>query len=73
VFAKDPTSELGLLLPVRFEEVEPPGLLTTRVYVDLVGMNPADARAALLVLVQATFALFMFGRLSQTEQPLRCG
>jgi tetratricopeptide (TPR) repeat protein len=48
VFAKDPTGERGLLLPVRVEEVEPPGLLTTRIYVDLVGKNTANARAALL-------------------------
>ena len=47
VFAKDPTGELGVLLPVRVEEVEPPGLLTTRIYVDLVGKNTLDARAAL--------------------------
>jgi TIR domain/NB-ARC domain len=49
VFAKDPTGEGELLLPVRVEEVDPPGLLTTRIYVDLVGKNRADARAALLV------------------------
>jgi hypothetical protein len=48
VFAKDPTGERGLLLPVRVAEVEPPGLLTTRIYVDLVGKNTTDARAALL-------------------------
>ena len=35
-------------MPVRVEEVQPPGLLTTRIYVDLVGKNTADARAALL-------------------------
>src|SRR4029453_17316322 len=27
VFAKDPTGERGLLLPVRVDQVEPPGLL----------------------------------------------
>jgi tetratricopeptide (TPR) repeat protein len=48
VFAKDPAGERGLLLPVRVEEVDPPGLLTTRVYVDLVGKSTEDARAALL-------------------------
>jgi hypothetical protein len=48
VFAKDPTGELGLLLPVRVEEVEPPGLLTTRIYVDLVGKSTDEARAALV-------------------------
>jgi TIR domain len=47
-FAKDPTGERGLLVPDRVEEVQPPDLLTTRIYVDLVGKNTADARAALL-------------------------
>jgi hypothetical protein len=48
VFAKDPTGEHGLLLPVRVEEVEPPGLLKTRIYVDLVDRDATSARAALL-------------------------
>lgn len=33
-YAEDPGGERGLLLPVRVGEVEPPGLLKTRVYVD---------------------------------------
>jgi hypothetical protein len=45
---KDPLGKLGLLLPVRVGEVDPPGLLKTRIYVDLVGRDPASARAALL-------------------------
>ena len=44
----DPSGELGLLLPVRIGEVEPPGLLRTRIYVDLVGRDAQSARAALL-------------------------
>jgi TIR domain len=40
VFAKDPTGERGLLLPVRVEEVEPPGLLTRVCCVDC---GPAGA------------------------------
>jgi hypothetical protein len=48
VFAKDPTGERGLLLPVRVDEVDLPGLLRTRIYVDLVGKDNADARAALV-------------------------
>ena len=39
VFARDPTGERGLLLPIRVEEMDPPGLLTTRIYVDLVGRS----------------------------------
>jgi tetratricopeptide (TPR) repeat protein len=48
VFTKDPTGEQGLLVPVRVAEVEPPGLLASRVYVDLVGLDESAARTALL-------------------------
>jgi tetratricopeptide (TPR) repeat protein len=47
-YAKDPSGERGLLLPVRVGNVEPPGLLTTRIYVDLVGRDATSARSALL-------------------------
>jgi hypothetical protein len=45
---EDPTGERGLLLPVQVREVVPPGLLKTRIYVDLVGRDAASARQALL-------------------------
>jgi tetratricopeptide (TPR) repeat protein len=47
-FVKDPTGELGLLLPVRVQPCDPPGLLASRVYVDLVGADEAAAREQLL-------------------------
>jgi tetratricopeptide (TPR) repeat protein len=47
-FAKDPTGELGLLLPVRVQACQPPGLLASRVYVDLVGLDEQPAAAKLL-------------------------
>ena len=47
-YAKDPSGERGLLLPVRVREVDPPGLLKTKIYVDLVEREAASARAALL-------------------------
>jgi tetratricopeptide (TPR) repeat protein len=47
-YADDPSGEQGRLLPVRVDKVDPPGLLKTRVYVDLVNKNVAGARAALL-------------------------
>jgi hypothetical protein len=53
-FASDPTGEQGLLLPVRVEPVDPPGLLRTRVYVDLVGLDEASARSALLAAAGGT-------------------
>jgi hypothetical protein len=47
-FIKDPTGELGLLIPVRVQECAPPGLLASRVYVDLVDTDEATARRLLL-------------------------
>jgi len=53
-YAKDPSGERGLLLPVRVSDVDPPGLLTTRIYVDLVGRDARSARAALLAAAHGT-------------------
>jgi hypothetical protein len=47
-YAKDASGELGLLLLVRIDTVEPQGLLKTRAYLDLVDRDAATARAALL-------------------------
>jgi tetratricopeptide (TPR) repeat protein len=47
-FAKDPTGELGLLVPVRVQECLPPGLLASRVYVDLVDTDEPTAKQRLL-------------------------
>jgi TIR domain/NB-ARC domain len=47
-FAKDPTGELGLLVPVRVQPCEPPGLLASRVYIDLVDTEEPTARRLLL-------------------------
>ena len=38
-FAADPSGERGLLVPVRVQPCDPPGLLATRVYVDLVDVD----------------------------------
>jgi hypothetical protein len=51
-YAQDPSGERGLLLPVRVDKVDPPGLLKTRVYVDLVDQDAASARAALLAVAR---------------------
>jgi hypothetical protein len=48
-FAKDPTGELGLLIPVRVQQCQPPGLLASRVYIDLVDTDEDTARQRLLV------------------------
>jgi tetratricopeptide (TPR) repeat protein len=47
-FHKDPTGEARLLVPVRVQPCEPPGLLASRVYVDLVDTDEATARRLLL-------------------------
>lgn len=47
-FVKDPTGELGLLLPVRVQKCTLPGLLASRSYIDLVGRDGPAARRALL-------------------------
>lgn len=48
VMAKDPTSEKGILLPVRVRKCEPKGLLLALTYIDLVGLDEASARRVLL-------------------------
>jgi tetratricopeptide (TPR) repeat protein len=52
VFATDPTGELGLLVPVRVQDCQPPGLLASRVYVDLVGLEEEVAAARLRAGIQ---------------------
>jgi hypothetical protein len=47
-YAQDPSGEHGLLLPVRVDKADPPGLLKTRIFVDLVDQDAASAKAALL-------------------------
>jgi tetratricopeptide (TPR) repeat protein len=61
-YAKDPSGERRLLLPVRVSEVEPPGLLRTRIYVDLVGRDASSARAVLLAAMRGA-------RGKPTEEP----
>ena len=50
-FAADPSGERGLLVPVRVQPCHPPGLLATRVYVDLVDVDEVSARERLLAAV----------------------
>jgi len=47
-FGRDPTGEKGTLLPVRVGECKPEGLLPQIIYVDLVGLEEAADREALL-------------------------
>jgi hypothetical protein len=45
---KDPSGELGRLVPMRVQECEPPGLLASLVYIDLVDVGEEDAQRRLL-------------------------
>jgi tetratricopeptide (TPR) repeat protein len=47
-FADDPSGERGRLLPVRVGATEVPGMLKSRVYADLVGLDEKAARDELL-------------------------
>lgn len=47
-FVKDPSGEQGVLVPVRVQPCEPPGLLASRVYIDLVDVDETTARRRLL-------------------------
>ncbi|MEK6257470.1 MAG: toll/interleukin-1 receptor domain-containing protein [Planctomycetota bacterium] len=51
-FAKDPTGEKGLVLPVRVARCDLDGLLRATIYIDLIGKNEADSRIALLAGIQ---------------------
>ncbi|MGI4736082.1 MAG: toll/interleukin-1 receptor domain-containing protein [Janthinobacterium lividum] len=43
-FAKDPIGEKRLLIPIRVEDCKPDSLLSTRIYIDLVGKTRVEAR-----------------------------
>jgi hypothetical protein len=51
-YANDPTGERALLVPVRVAECDPPGLLKTRVFIDLAGLEEDAAQTALLAGVE---------------------
>jgi anti-sigma regulatory factor (Ser/Thr protein kinase) len=53
-YAKDPSGEQRLLLPVRVRDVDPSGLLKTRIYVDLVNLDAVSAQKALLTAARKT-------------------
>jgi TIR domain len=44
-FVKDPSGELGRLVPVRVQQCEPPGLLASLVYIDLVDAGVNSTRS----------------------------
>jgi TIR domain len=51
-FIRDPSGEQRILLPIRVAPVDPPGLLATRVYIDLVDIDEARAMRRLLEGIQ---------------------
>jgi tetratricopeptide (TPR) repeat protein len=75
-FHKDPTGEAGLLVPVRVQPCAPPGLLASRVYVDLVDTDEPTAKQRLLEGVgeagaRPTKAPFPGAAASQPERAMR--
>ena len=75
-FVKDPTGELGLLVPVRVQECEPPGLLASRMYIDLVDIDEPTAKQRLLAGVdqsgaRPTTASFPGAAAGQPEEATR--
>jgi hypothetical protein len=51
-FARDPTGELGALVPVRVQACDLRGLLPQIIYIDLVGLDEVTAKQALLTSIQ---------------------
>jgi hypothetical protein len=47
-FRNDPTGEEGLLIPVRIQDFQPPGLLGPVIHIDLVGLDADEAGKRLL-------------------------
>ena len=75
-FAEDPTGEKGKLVPVRVRECELKGLHLPNIYVNLVGLDENDARAALLTGIKqepvaATLQSFPGGVVRAPEAPTR--
>jgi hypothetical protein len=55
-YAADPTGEHGILLPIRVRPCDPPGLLSTRTWVDLVALSEDRATETLLASVDRSRA-----------------
>jgi tetratricopeptide (TPR) repeat protein len=62
-FSKDPDGSAGKLIPVRVRECEPPGLLHSTVYINLIGLGEVAARTKLLDGIDA-------GRAMPVAQPI---
>jgi len=66
-FAKDPTGENRTLITVRVRDCKPPGLLASIVYIDLIGLKPAEAEKTFLLEIQASLS----GRRVTSSSPRR--
>jgi TIR domain len=51
-YAEDPDGSAGRLVPVRVRECRPEGLLATRTWIDLIGLDADGARDALLASIE---------------------
>jgi tetratricopeptide (TPR) repeat protein len=64
-FRTDPSGTRRHLIPVRIQECEPRGLLADRVWIDLVGLDEAEARDRLIEQIQAALR----GRAKPQDRP----
>jgi len=51
-FSQDPTGSKGILIPVRIDAIDIPGMLGSIVYIDLVGLKKDEAREKLLAEIE---------------------
>lgn len=55
--ASDPTGAKRTVIPVRVRDCEPPGLLRTIIYIDLVGLRPDEARKKLIAEIKKSVSV----------------
>ena len=67
--SQDPTGRLGVLVPVRVDDVVVEGIFRTRTWIDLVG-KPAEAAHSAL---STAYGASAYGRLRPRDTPKACG
>jgi hypothetical protein len=50
-FTKDPSSEKGLFIPIRIENIKPEGLFAPIIYIDLFGVDKEEAEKRLMQII----------------------
>ncbi|HEY3472968.1 MAG TPA: toll/interleukin-1 receptor domain-containing protein, partial [Anaerolineales bacterium] len=52
VIARDPTGKQALLVPVKIDDIVPEGIFRSRIYIDLLNLEPEEAKRKLLEGIQ---------------------